>query len=109
MPDGFPSPPAVVPGVLFLCARIRITGPLSLTLGRGPRAATFLASDVHPFATLDELRALTMPVRILAGTDPEHPAEVARLLASVIPGATLGSPGEDVPRAVAHFSAKARS
>jgi hypothetical protein len=41
----------------------------------------FLASGAQPFATLQQLAAITVPVLLVPGTDPEHPAELAALYA----------------------------
>jgi pimeloyl-ACP methyl ester carboxylesterase len=60
----------------------------------GSVAATtgFLASLVPPFGALAELRALPMPVLLVPGSDPTHPAQVAALLAGAIPHAELAAP-----------------
>jgi pimeloyl-ACP methyl ester carboxylesterase len=47
----------------------------------------FMASGEQPF-TLDELAAITAPTLIVPGIDPEHPHEVAEILAR-IPCATV--------------------
>jgi 3-oxoadipate enol-lactonase len=41
----------------------------------------FLATNAQPMSTARELEALGVPVLILPGIDPEHPAEVAQLYA----------------------------
>jgi pimeloyl-ACP methyl ester carboxylesterase len=63
----------------------------------------FLASGAEPFARLAELAALTMPVLVVPGTDPEHPAEVAALYAKTIPHATLADPSEELAPLVERF------
>lgn len=43
--------------------------------------ASFLASEVQPMGSAAELAQLDAPALLLAGADPEHPAEVAELYA----------------------------
>ena len=50
----------------------------------------FLDSGAQPFATLADLAALTMPVLVIPGTDPEPPAELAAEYARAIPHAVVG-------------------
>jgi 3-oxoadipate enol-lactonase len=52
----------------------------------------FLAAGVQPFARLAELGALSVPTLVVAGADPEHPADVAARYAAAIPGAQLAAP-----------------
>jgi hypothetical protein len=49
----------------------------------GSVAATtrFLAAGEQPLASVRELESLGVPVMIVPGTDPQHPAEVAELYA----------------------------
>jgi pimeloyl-ACP methyl ester carboxylesterase len=58
---------------------------IGMMLGFDPAsvAATtrFLASDAQPFASARELAAIGVPVMIVPGTDPQHPAEIADLYA----------------------------
>jgi pimeloyl-ACP methyl ester carboxylesterase len=51
----------------------------------------------HPFGALDELRAIDVPVIVVASrdeADPEHPFALARAYADAIPGARLVSEDE---------------
>lgn len=41
----------------------------------------FLASNAQPMATVSELAAIDVPVLLVPGTDPQHPAELAELYA----------------------------
>jgi pimeloyl-ACP methyl ester carboxylesterase len=49
----------------------------------------FLSSHAAPFAQVAELAAIRAPAVIGAGSDPEHPREVAELYARTIPNAQL--------------------
>ena len=63
-----------------------------------------LASGEQPFASLDELRSLSMPTLVVPGVDPQHPAAVASLYAEHIPGCRLGDPA-DLVGEIDRFSA----
>jgi pimeloyl-ACP methyl ester carboxylesterase len=52
--------------------------------------AAFLASGAQPFATAADLAAITVPVLILPGDDPMHPAETSALYARHMPHAQVG-------------------
>ncbi|HEY0554257.1 MAG TPA: alpha/beta hydrolase [Thermoanaerobaculia bacterium] len=45
----------------------------------------FVASGEQPFGSATELEALTMPVLLVPGDDPIHPAEVSELYAAHLP------------------------
>jgi pimeloyl-ACP methyl ester carboxylesterase len=45
----------------------------------------FLASEVQPFGSLDELTSIRAPALIVAGNDPQHPREIADLYAQNLP------------------------
>ncbi len=62
----------------------------------------FLAEGAQPFERLEQLAALSMPVLVVPGTDPEHPAELAARYARTIPRAVLGDP-DDLAAAVDAF------
>jgi pimeloyl-ACP methyl ester carboxylesterase len=49
----------------------------------------FIASGAQPFTADAELRSLSMPVLLVRGGDPLHPAEVSDLYAASIPGCTV--------------------
>jgi pimeloyl-ACP methyl ester carboxylesterase len=55
----------------------------------------FLASGSQPFAQLAELAQLSVPTLIIAGRDPEHPAEVADLYAATLPSSVLAPADEE--------------
>jgi hypothetical protein len=76
-----PLPPAIRDVALAMASRF---DPASV-------AATtrLLASGAQPFERVAELAALSMPVLVVPGTDPEHPAEIAELYARTIPNAVL--------------------
>jgi pimeloyl-ACP methyl ester carboxylesterase len=50
----------------------------------------FLASGAQPMTRTEELAALEMPVLVVPGIDPEHPAEIALGYARVISRCTVG-------------------
>lgn len=66
----------------------------------------FLAAGAQPFARLADLAALTMPVLVVPGTDPEHPAELATQLAAAIPRARLLGPAALADGALARALAR---
>ncbi len=63
----------------------------------------FLASGAQPIGSARELEGVRAPALIVAGTDPEHPAEVAELYARHLPRATLLAPDADLGDAVARL------
>ncbi len=63
----------------------------------------FLASGAQPFARVEDLRALAMPTLVVPGDDPEHPAEVAQLYASVLAKCMLGEPSAELAIVAAAF------
>jgi pimeloyl-ACP methyl ester carboxylesterase len=52
--------------------------------------ADFLASGVQPFGSAAELSAIGVPVLILPGDDPMHPAQTSALYQSAMPQAQVG-------------------
>ncbi len=52
-------------------------------------STAFMASGAQPFARADELRAITAPVLVVPGTDPQHPREVADVYATHLPRCTV--------------------
>jgi len=52
-----------------------------------------LASGAQPFGSMDALTAISCPVLVIPGTDPQHPASVAHQIAEVLPSPTLTEPG----------------
>jgi pimeloyl-ACP methyl ester carboxylesterase len=52
-------------------------------------AALRAIADQEPFERLEELGALTMPALVVAGSDPNHPPEIAERYASVLADATV--------------------
>lgn len=64
----------------------------------------FLATSPQPFGALRDLAAITVPVLLVPGTDPEHPADVADRYARHLPKATLVEPtSPDLLAAIARF------
>jgi len=49
----------------------------------------FLASDAQPFATAADLASISVPVLLVPGTDPYHPAEVSDLYSRHLPRSTV--------------------
>lgn len=49
----------------------------------------FIASGAQPFTAAADLRSLSMPVLLVRGDDPLHPAEVSDLYAANIPGCSI--------------------
>lgn len=56
----------------------------------------FLATEAQPFARVEELAEVTLPVLVVPGTDPQHPAEVADVYARAFPRCTVGDSGADL-------------
>jgi pimeloyl-ACP methyl ester carboxylesterase len=54
----------------------------------------FLASEVQPLASLDELRTITAPTLVVPGDDPSHPAEVAVAYAQHLPAVEVAAPDQ---------------
>jgi 3-oxoadipate enol-lactonase len=50
---------------------------------------SYPAATQQPFEHLEELRALTMPILVIAGNDPIHPADIAEAYMAMLPNATL--------------------
>lgn len=73
----------------------------------GSVAATtgFLASGAQPFLDASDLAAIAAPAALVPGADPEHPAEVAAVYASAIPGCAVREVGPgDYPAVIAELS-----
>lgn len=66
-------------------------------------ATTRLLAGVQPFTRLAELAALSLPVLVIPGTDPEHPAEVAALYARTIGCAVLADAAANPAQVIANF------
>lgn len=67
--------------------------------------AKFLASGAQPMASVEELRAVEVPVMVLPGIDPEHPAEIAALYTSHLKRALeVSQTAEDMIEQIAAFS-----
>jgi len=65
-----------------------------------------LASGKQPFDSAAELSKLTVPALVIAGTDAEHPVEVAELYKNHIQHAQLADPADaDLPNIIASFCA----
>jgi pimeloyl-ACP methyl ester carboxylesterase len=72
----------------------------------GSVAATtrFLASGAQPMASVSELEAIGVPVLLVPGTDPQHPAEIAELYARHLRQPVLVAPNEaDLAESVARY------
>jgi 3-oxoadipate enol-lactonase len=52
-------------------------------------AALRAIADQEPFERLDEIRALTMPVLVVPGSDPNHPRELGEKYRAVLPQPTV--------------------
>jgi len=52
-------------------------------------STAFMASGAQPFARGEELAAITAPALVVPGTDPQHPREVADVLARHLPRCTV--------------------
>jgi hypothetical protein len=52
-------------------------------------AALHAIADQEPFERLEELRALAMPTLVVAGSDPNHPPELAERYATVLADANV--------------------
>lgn len=84
---------------------------VALAMARGFDAASvaattsFLATGGAPFTGLAELATLDMPVLVVPGTDPEHPAEVAERYAATIASARLVPPEAPAERLEAFVGA----
>lgn len=67
----------------------------------------FLATGAQPFAAVGELAALELPVLLVPGADPEHPAAVAHLYAEHLHGARVLEAGSvDLMERVEAFCAE---
>jgi 3-oxoadipate enol-lactonase len=54
-------------------------------------AALRAIADQEPFEQLEELRALEMPTLVVAGSDPNHPPELAERYATVLVDVTVAA------------------
>jgi pimeloyl-ACP methyl ester carboxylesterase len=69
----------------------------------------FLASGKQPFVAASALHAIDVPVLLVPGADPEHPAEVAELYARHLPRVTVvAASAPDLAERLASFCARAR-
>jgi len=82
---------------------------LEMTAGFDPAsvAATtrFLATDAQPLDRVEELGAIDVPVLIVPGADPQHPAEVAELYAKHVRRPVVRPAGADLAEEVVRFAA----
>lgn len=63
----------------------------------------FLATCVQPIQSATDLAAITVPVLLVPGTDPQHPPEIADLYARHLPAVRVVQAGGDVGEHVARF------
>lgn len=91
--EGLPAPVHAV-----ACAMVR-----GFDVGSVAATTTFLASGAQPFERLDDLGSVTAPTLVIAGLDPEHPAELAAQYARHIPRATLHPPTADLAPVISAF------
>jgi pimeloyl-ACP methyl ester carboxylesterase len=64
----------------------------------------FLASKAQPMASARELASISVPVMIIPGTDPQHPAEIAELYAAHVRHPIVVDPAGDVIESIVRFT-----
>jgi pimeloyl-ACP methyl ester carboxylesterase len=80
---------------------------LSMLSGFDPAsvaATTRLLASTQPFESLEQLRAIRGPALVIPGRDPQHPPEIATLLAAAIARARMvEAEGEQLVAAIDEF------